>query len=187
MMTRLLAPGLLLLLAACGDPALRYAVPQVTPAERVSIGFSSVEVRDVELPLYAQSEEIYVEDETGALVSSTDLLWADDPSRASTLELARALSSLTGVVVAPEPWPFDLFPAARVEVRVEEFVASRAGAFRLSGQYFIAALDESGRDRARLFELSAPLPAEAGPAEIAAARAAAMAQLAETIARDGLR
>ena len=186
-MLRLLAPALLLGLAACGDSSQRYAVPQVAPGERIGIGFASLEVRDVELPTYAQSEEIYVEGADGALVSSADLLWADDPSRASTLELARELASLTGVIVAPEPWPFDPYPAGRVEVRVEEFVASRLGAFRLSGQYFVAALDESGRDRARLFDISVPLDPEAGPAAIAAARAAAMTELARTIARDGLR
>ena len=97
------------------------------------------------------------------------------------------LARLTDVVVAPEPWPFEPYPAARVEVRIEEFIASRRGAFRLSGQYFIAAIDESGRDRARLFDLSVPLSPEAGPGEIAVARGQAMAALAETIALDGLR
>ena len=186
MMTRyaLLA---VLLLAACGGPELRLAVPPATPSEPVGIGFSSIEVRDVTLPTYAQLESIFVEDAAGMLVGTDELLWADDPARAATLELSRALAELTGVPVAPEPWPFEPYPAARLEVRVEEFVASRRGEFRLSGQYFVAALDESGRDRARLFRISVPLDPEAPPQAIAAARGQAMLRLAEEIARDGLR
>lgn len=189
-MTRpLLFLPLIATLAACGgaDPTQRFAVPPVAPEERVSIGFSSIEVRDVALPSYAQSDEIFVEGLDGALTSSSELLWADDPGRAATLELARALALITDVPVAPEPWPFDPYPAARVEVRVEEFIARLSGEFRLSGQYFIAALDGSRRDRARLFSLSVPLPEEAGPAAIAAARSSAMSDLALQIARDGLR
>lgn len=174
-------------LAACGGPELRIAVPPAEPDQRVGIGFSSLEVSDVTLPTYAQSESIFVEDESGTLVGTDDLLWADDPARAATLELSRALASLTGVPVAPEPWPFEPYPAARLEVRVEEFVASQRGEFRLAGQYFVAALDESGRDRARLFRLSVPLDAEATPTQIAAARGQAMLALAEDIARNALR
>jgi uncharacterized lipoprotein YmbA len=182
-----LAPVLILLAACGGDPAQRFAVPQVAPAESVRIGFSSIEVRDVTLPTYAQSEEISIEGLDGAITSSSSLLWADDPGRAATLELARALATITDVPVAAEPWPFEPYPAVRVEVRVEEFIASLAGEFRLSGQYFVAALDGSRRDRARLFDVSVPLVPEATPAQIAAARGQAMGDLAILIAREGLR
>ncbi|GGL64495.1 PqiC family protein [Wenxinia marina] len=186
-MKRTLPLALVALLAACGGPEVRIAVPPAEAPERVGIGFSSIEVRDITLPTYAQSESIFVEEADGTLVGSDDLLWADDPQRAATLELSRALAEITDVPVAPEPWPFEPYPAARVEVRVEEFVASRSGAFRLAGQYFVAALDGSGRDRARLFRLSVPLAVDAGPGQIAAARGQAMAALADRIARDGLR
>lgn len=177
----------LVVLAACSDPALRYAVPPAEPAETVSISYRSVEVREVILPTYAQLEEIFIETEDGALTSSSSLLWADDPSRAATQELTRALSTVTGRQIASEPWPFDSFPDVRVEVRVDEFIASRLGAFRLSGQAFVAPLDGAGRDRALDFSVSVPLSPDAGPREIAVARGQAMAQLAIRIAQEGLR
>lgn len=185
-MIRAAALAAIVTLAACGGPELRIAVPTAEPAERVGIFFPSIEVRDVSLPTYAQSESIFVEDEAGTLVGTDELLWADDPPRAATLELSRALAALTGASVAPEPWPFDAYPAARVEVRFEEFVASRRGEFRLAGQYFVADLEGTGRDAARLFRLSVPLAPEAGPLEIAAARGRAMLALAEDIAGNAL-
>ena len=179
---------LVLLLAACGgEPALRFATPAVSPAERIATSFPSVEVRDVSLPTYAQAEEIAVQGADGSITLSDAFLWADDPSRAVTLELSRNLATLTGNPTAPEPWPFEAYPAARVEVRVEQMLASQAGQFRLSGQYFVVDMESRGRDRAALFDLSAPLDPEAGPNAIAAARAAVVAELAELIAREGLR
>ena len=177
-----------LVLAACGgDPQLRFATPSVEPGGRVATSFPSVEVRDVSLPLYAQAEEIAVENTDGSITLSDDYLWADDPSRAVTLELSRSLAEITGNPTAPEPWPFEAYPAARVEVRVEQMVASRSGVFRLSGQYFVVDMEGRGRDRAALFDVSAPLDPEAGPNAIATARAGVVAELAQVIARDGLR
>ncbi len=188
MMTRLpLAAVLLVTLAACGGPELRYAVPQVAPAERVGIAFRTVELREVDLPTYASLEEIYVQNAEGAISPAPDLLWADDPSRAATLELSRALDTITGARIAPEPWPFDDFAEARVEVRVEEFLADATGMFRVSGQYFVATRDALGRDRAETFAVAVPIPPETGIAGVAAARAAAMGRLAGIIARNGLR
>ena len=177
-----------LLAAGCSSaPEVRYAVPEITPEARVSIAYRSLEVRDVTLPTYAELEEIFVETPDGALTSS-DLLWADDPSRGATLELTRALAVITGRPVASEPWPFESYPDARIEVRVEEFVASlRTGEFRLAGQYFVASLEGRGRDNSGVFRVSVALPEEPGPGIIAAARGQAMALLAEQIAREGLR
>lgn len=184
---------LCLLIAACsGAPEQRFAVPAVAPEARVSIGYRSIEVRDIALPTYAQSEDIFIETADGALTSS-EVLWADDPSRAATLELARALSTITGARVASEPWPFSGYADARLEVRVEEFVASARGEFRIAGQYFVAPEEGLGRDRAGDFRIAVPLRTNAdgvvdlGPASIAEARARAMAELAENVARDGLR
>lgn len=179
---------MLVVLAGCSSaPEVRYAVPEIAPEARVSIAYGSVEVRDVTLPTYAQLEQIYVETAEGALTSS-DLLWADDPQRGATLELSRALALISQVAVASEPWPFESYPDARVEVRVEEFIASlRSSEFRLAGQYFVASLEGRGRDRSGVFRVSVALPEEAGPAVIAAARGEAMSLLAEQIAREGLR
>lgn len=173
-----------LVVAACGAEERRLASPQIAVEERVASRFSSVEVLEVSLPTSAAGEEIMVEDETGALVL-TDLLWADDPARALTLALTRNLMQITGARVAPEPWPFDGFAAARVDVRVERFVADESGVVTMAGQYFVADLDGRGRDRARLFSLAVPA-ANLGVAEAAQARAQLVADLALLIARDGL-
>jgi hypothetical protein len=173
------------LLAACGTPDRLLPTPQTTAAERVSSRYASIEVLEVSLPTYAAGEEIVVESEGGGLEAS-DLLWADDPTRAITLALARNLSEVTGARVAPEPWPFDNFPGARVDVRVEQFLATSGGTIMLSGQYFVAALDGQGRDRARLFSLSVPVDPETGIGGAISARGQLVANLAVMIARDGL-
>ncbi len=174
-------------LSACGAAPSRFAVAPVLPEARVQISYSSLELREVSLPVYAQSEDISIEGLDGGIARANGLLWADVPARAMTLDLARALRTITDAQVAPEPWPFDSSPQARLEVRVEEMVASERGEFRLSGQYFVGAFDGSERGRARTFALSVPLDLSSGPAAIAAARGQVTVMLAETIARDGLR
>lgn len=184
---RKLLLGMVVLAGCASGPEIRYAVPEIAPEARVSISYRSVEVRDVTLPAYAELEQIFVEELDGSLVSS-DLLWADDPTRGATLELSRALAIITDRPVASEPWPFESYPDARVEVRVEEFVASlRTSEFRLAGQYFVASLEDRGPDRSGVFRVSVALPEEPGPGIIAAARGQAMTLLAEQIAREGLR
>lgn len=177
----------LVLLASCGQAPLRLTVPASPAEERIGIGFSGVEVLDVSLPEYAQDDRIFVQVAGGALAPVPSAVWADDPSRALTLDLARLLSELTGALVAPEPWPFEDLPEALVDVRVAEIVADDSGAFLLRGQYFVAARDGSGRDRGREFRIAIPLAAEPGPAAIAAARAEATRALAREIAAEGLR
>lgn len=178
----------ILFLAGCsGGPELRYAVPETKPSERVSVVHRTIEVRDITLPTYASMEKIFTEDADGALVSS-NMLWADEPGRGVTLALSRALADITGRTTASEPWPFDDDPDARVEVRIEEFVASRlTSEFRMSGQYFVAALEGRGRNRSGVFNLSVALPEDAGPRAIAEARSRIVVNLAELIARKGLR
>ncbi|WP_413718394.1 membrane integrity-associated transporter subunit PqiC [Silicimonas sp. MF1-12-2] len=174
-----------IVLAGCGAEDRFIAAPQVQATEKVPSRYSSIEVREVSLPTHASSEEIYVEAEGGGLTAS-DLLWADDPTRAVTLALSRNLAEITGARVAPEPWPFDSYPAARVDVRVERFLSQADGTLVLAGQYFVADMDGRGRDRARLFSLSVPLAPGMSPAEAAGARAGLVRDLALRIARDGL-
>lgn len=178
--------SLLALLAACGGNAERFTVSAPAVSEKMSIAFSSVEVRDVSLPTYAAAEEISLQTADGRLVSSTDVLWADAPERAVALELSQNLARLTGRRVASEPWPFEAFPEARVEVRFAELVATEAGAFRASGQYFVAVTD--GRsERSGLFDLSVPFNPAGGPTAIATARGQLVLDLARYIARNGLK
>ena len=188
MTLRPLALSALALLAACGGPGpLLIAVPPAPAEERVGIAFASVEVLEVSLPTYAEGEEIFIQSTGGALTQAGGAVWADDPSRALTLDLSRALGDLTGAQVAPDPWPFEEGPEAQVDVRVAEFAPDLTqSAFVLRGQYFVASQDGSGRDRAAEFRVAAPLPSEPGPAAIAAARAQATLLLAREIANRGL-
>lgn len=175
----------LLALTACSGADIRYATPPVNPSERISSRYQSLEVVEVTLPTYAADENIAVQGPDGA-ITTLGALWADDPARGLTLQLARDLANITGATVAPAPWPFRDFADAKVDVRVEEMVATAAGTFRIAGQYFVAP-EEEGRPRAGQFEIAVPLPEDAGAVQIAAARGAASLLLAEEIARKGLR
>ncbi|KGM49446.1 PqiC family protein [Pseudooceanicola atlanticus] len=177
------------LLAACGGGTIeRYAVPassQTADLPRISSRYGSIELREVSLPSYASSEEIAKRGETGAITSESSLLWADQPSRGMTLELARLLGLMTRAQVAAEPWPFLDRAAALVDIRVEQMLADADGTFRLSGQYYVAP-DSGVGGRSGLFDLSAPIVGE-GASAIAAARGQVVRSLAEEIARRGLR
>lgn len=177
--------GLLTLLAACGSPD-RIAVTTPTVAGKARIGFAAVEVRDVSLPTYAAAEEIHIRAADGTLTSSPDVLWADAPERAVALELSQNLARLTGRRIAAEPWPFEAYPDARLEVRFADLVATTDGRFLASGQYFVAVLD-GGRERSGLFDLSVTFDPKAGASAIAAARGQVILDLAEFIAAKGLR
>lgn len=173
------------MLAACGAPDARIAVPRAELSKSQRISYSTVALREVSLPTYAASEEIYVSGADGVIKPGDGLLWADDPGRAITLELTRYLAQITGARVASEPWPFVDRPQVEVELRIEEMLAYADGTFRLSGQYFVA--PETGRDRAELFALTAPIGGDFSAQDIAAARGAAMRDLAGEIAAKGLR
>jgi uncharacterized lipoprotein YmbA len=176
-----------LLLAACGRDPLRIAVPPIAAQDSIAVGFASVEVLEVSLPEYADGDDIFVQGQGGALSAAAGVSWADDPSRALTLELTRLLNDLTPATAAPDPWPFDEPAEARLDIRAEQFAPDLTlGAFVLRGQYFVAALDESGRNRARTFAITAALPPSAGPAAIAYARSQATLALARQIAAEGL-
>lgn len=177
----------LALAAGCAGPPARLAVPAIAPDGEARIGFASVEVRDLSLPAYAQGEEVFAQSPEGLIERQAGLLWADDPVRAATLDLVRGLDALTAARIAGEPWPFDDYPEARVEVRIEDFVASAAtGTFRMSGQYFVADLTGGTRNRSARFDIAIPLP-DLGPGSIATARAQAMAEMATALAEGGLR
>ena len=177
--------GLVAILAACGS-ADRYAVEMPPVTERVGIQFNAVEVRDVSLPSYAAADEIHMRASNGALVSSSDELWADAPERAVVLELSENLSRLTSRRIASEPWPFEAYPDARLELRFSELLATEAGQFRASGQYFVAVLT-GGREKSGLFDLSVAFDPKGGPAAIAKARGQLILDLASYIAKNGLK
>ncbi len=185
LLARLVAFCFPLFLLGCST-AERFAVttPEVTQTTRIA--FRSVEVRDVSLPSYAAADEINVQAADGTLTSSADILWADAPERAIALELSGNLARLTGRRIASEPWPFEAFPDARLEVRFVDLLASTSGVYRTSGQYFVG-VPEGGRERSGLFDLSVSFDPDGGPAAIAQARGRLILDLAEFIAKEGLR
>lgn len=178
--------ALALVLSACGGTPDRYPIATDTVTGSQRIGFGSVEVRKVSLPTYAAADEIAIQDETGKLISESNVLWADSPERAVTIELARHLSQLTKARIASEPWPLEALPDARLEIRFEQLIAGSDGQFRAVGQYFVAVLD-GGRERSGLFSLTVPFDIEGGPQAITAARGQVIVDLAKYVARNGLR
>ncbi|WP_108482558.1 PqiC family protein [Oceaniglobus ichthyenteri] len=181
-----LATVLALTLAACtSTPTLRYAVPQVPAGEKIRIGVGSVEVREVNLPLYAELETIAIELPNGEVVSDENLLWADNPIRAVTQGLADALSILTRANVAAEPWPLSDYADARLEVRFSQALARANGNYQMTGQYFVTFPNGGRRDVARRFDISVPYTAGNANA-IATAQGQAVTILARAIAKDGL-
>lgn len=185
MIRRFLSVGLMLLLGACAASPDRYIVSPAVPEARQRIAFSAVEIREVSLPAYAATDEISRLDPEGRVVSDGATLWADTPDRAISLELARLLSQISGARVASSPWPFETLPTARLDLRFDTLVARPDGLFQARGQYFVAVPE--GRERGGLFDLSVAYDPEAGPQAIAVARGAVMADLAQFLARNGLR
>ncbi len=182
-MLKFLSAATLALLAACGAPD-RIAVQAPDVTQSVPIRFGSVEVKDVSLPSYAAADEIAMQAPDGTLTTS-DVLWGDAPERAVGLELSRNLARLTSSRIASEPWPFEQEPAARLDVRFADLVAGTDGVFRASGQYFVGVYQ--GRERSGLFDLAEPYDPKGGVSAIARARGQIILDLAEFIARDGLR
>ena len=174
---------IVLFLAGCGAGPVRYAVPLPATEGRAAVNVASLEVRDATLPLYAELEEIFVEQEDGGLVSDTSVLWADDPQRGVTQGLASALAGLTTAQVAAEPWPLADLPEARLEVRFDTMVARAGGQFVMSGQYFVAR--DTGAERTGRFAIAMPY-VEGSVTSLAAARGRAVDQLARQIAREAL-
>jgi hypothetical protein len=174
-----------LALSACTTKDIRYASEQIEPSVRIKSRYETVEVVEVTLPVYAASEQIFTQGADGA-ITELGPLWADNPARAITLQLARDMAAITGAMVVPEPWPFRGRAEARVDVRIEELLATSNGAFRISGQFFVAP-ENAKADRSDQFSISVSLPANPTPSQIASARSAATSQLAEKIAMRGLK
>lgn len=183
---RAITLGLTLLLAGCGGAAERFAVSPPQVVEKVRISFGAVEVRDVSLPSYAAADEIHLQGADGKLTSSTNVLWADKPERAVALEISQNLARMTGRRIASEPWPFEAYPDARLELRFAELVATTDGEFKASGQYFVA-VEDGRRERSGLFDQTVAFDPEGGPSAIAAARGQLILNLATYIAKKGLK
>ncbi|MFV0335745.1 MAG: membrane integrity-associated transporter subunit PqiC [Tropicimonas sp.] len=174
----------LALVAACSNPEKtgRYLIDPPSPPGRVANQLGpTVELRDVSLPEYASGQEVSWQTPDGAVRSTPDNLWADNPQRAVTLTLARAISDVSGAAVIAEPWPLGEPAGKRLEVRVEKALAQADGIYRLTGRYFVADDSGGGRNHARSFDISVPL-ADDQPQTIAVAQSTALSILARQIA-----
>ncbi|WP_193141412.1 MULTISPECIES: PqiC family protein [unclassified Meridianimarinicoccus] len=173
---------LLGLVAGCGGIDTQIPLPEASTSLRLRPLVSSIEVRDMSLPRYADADEIVLLNEDGGLETLSGNLWADTPSRASTYALADALGTITGARVAAEPWPFTDSPAAQVQVRVSQMHGDASGVFRLKGQYAISPVASGLADRSGQFDITTPLTGDT-PHAVAQAQSRAITELAETIAR----
>ena len=181
MMPRFLLLVTLAFLAACGS-STQVLMPTASPTLRVRPLVSSIEVRDVSLPRYAAGDEIVLLTSDGVLDPIRGMVWADTPERVVTLSLAENLSTVTGVRVSTEPWPFLEPPQVSITVRVARLVATEAGVLRFAGQYAIAPVGAAISDRSGQFDIAVAL-AGTSPQAVAQAQAQAVAELAETLAR----
>jgi len=169
-----------LALAACAGRPDYYLTPPPAAGARAA-GAGSLGVADVSLPAYAETVEIAVLTETGAVQLAKDALWADTPRRALTRHLVAALQSRLSAQIATEPWPAFDPPALRLEVFVDRMIGAPEGPFQFAGQYVIVS-NNSGRvvasDR---FALTLP-PQGAGYQGLIDAHARAIEALADQIA-----
>lgn len=172
------------LLAACSDPLDKagYLIDPPTPPIRVANQLGpTVELRDVSLPEYAAGQEIAWQTADGAVRSTPDDLWADQPERAFTITLARAISDVSGAAVIAEPWPLGQPAERKLEVRIEKALAQANGIYQLSGRYFLSSDDAGGTNYVRGFDISVPI-ADTMPATVAVAQSSALSILAQQIA-----
>lgn len=175
----------LTLLGACSNSEKtgRYLIDPPVTGVQVPNRLGTAELKDVSLPEYASDQEVAFQTEDGAVRSNSERLWADDPARAFTTTLARAISDVSGATVISEPWPLAQPPARVLEVRVERALAQSDNNYRLSGRYFVSddGLSGGGSNHARSFDILVPMGVP-GPAATAAAASRAISLLAQQIA-----
>lgn len=179
---RVIGWALMFPLAACGGgDTARYLID--APSSAVSetrISVRTLELRDVSLPSHASGAEILVRDETGALRPLGDAVWADDPVRAVTGTLAELLDARSSATVSAEPWPLFDGPSARMDVRINRMLATSAGAFEITGQAAVSAVDGRSRERVERFAIATPIT-EISAAGVTDAQGRALAALADDL------
>lgn len=174
-----------LAVAGCSNPenTARHLIDPPTAGIQVANRIGTAELKDVSLPEYASDQEVAFQTPDGAVRATPDNLWADNPSRAFTTTLARAISDVSGATVIGTPWPLAEPPQRVIEVRVEQALAQASGVYRLGGRYFVAdeRLSGGGTNHARSFDIRVPMAAQT-PAATAAALGQAISILAQQIA-----
>jgi uncharacterized protein len=177
--------ALVALVSACADSNARFpiAAEVAAPAAAVTqmrLAVSTIEVQDVSLPAYAAASEIVIEQADGSLRVVPKAIWADDPVRGVTNALSRSLDLRSTATVVAEPWPLAEPAAVKLEVRIDQMVASVGGNFTLSGQYAIAAPEGAIRERVKRFSVSTPMTDDSA-ASVAKATGVAIDNLATEI------
>ncbi|MDX8349477.1 ABC-type transport auxiliary lipoprotein family protein [Cognatiyoonia sp. IB215446] len=169
-------------LVACTPPIDRLAMPRLQSELSLSPLVSSAMVRTVILPTYAELEEVAFETPSGLIAIDENVLWADMPDRAVTLNIAQSLADILDTRVGPDPWPFVGLPDIAIDIRVARMLAGADGVFRLTGQYYIGGDGIDFPNSTRAFEITQPMP-DQSLQSIAAAQSAALLTLSEQIAR----
>lgn len=171
-----------LMLAACGSNHPRYLIEPPASEIRVTTAARSIMLRTVSLPDYASADDIPYQEADGGVRMLGSALWADLPPRGMTLALARQLDASVSATVAPEPWPLGGLPDAEIDIRLDRSLAGADGQFRLSGVFYVLAEGLRMGPAAVPFDIAVPLAGSA-PGDIARAQSAALARLAEIVAR----
>lgn len=166
-------------LTAC-TTAPRYVVDTPKPAQIVSLRLSTIEVRDMVLPGHASGSEVLIETASGALEELGGAIWADDPVRAHTATLARALDVGSSATVAAEPWPLQTPAQAQLIVRVDRMLAHSDGTFTLEAQVAVTSPDQIVRERIDRISITTGLPS-ADASGVATATGTALQILADRI------
>lgn len=167
-------------LSACTSNNVSQFALEIPNVETARATGLTVEVLEISLPLYAQSQEIPMRDVDGAIKSDPAVLWADEPTRSISLGLAETLSRMTGGVAAVEPWPLDDRAAYRLDVRVSELVATPDNTLKFSGQFFVIN-DDGRRPKVEWFDLTVPIAGSDGQS-VARATSQAVVELSGLIA-----
>lgn len=169
-------------LAGCSgaEKTARFLIDPPMGAAQAPNRLGTAELKDVSLPEYASNQEVAYQTADGAVRSTPKNLWADNPQRAFTQTLARAISDGSGATVIAEPWPLAEPPQRVLEVRVEKALAQADNQYRLSGRYFVSDSRGGGANHSRSFDITVPMASES-PAAAAAATSQAIAILAGQI------
>ena len=175
-----------LILPGCSNPlrTAHHLIEAPPQAQTLPNRIGSAELLEVSLPEYAAAAEVAWQGPDGAVRAGGRDLWADQPRRAFTLTLARAISEASGATVIAEPWPLAEPARHRLDVRVERALAGADGVYRLSGRYFLSDARRGAVNHARSFDIRVPM-AGADPGAVAQAQARALGQLAGQIAQLG--
>lgn len=182
MIKPILMTAALTALVACSGPTNRVEMIPLNSTLEFRANVESVIVRTVSLPSYAAAEEVSIESPEGLITTDGDILWADEPERATTLTITRHLNDILSATTGPDPWPFSGIPDVAVEVRVQEMLAGNDGTFTLRGQYFIGGDGIDYPNRVRNFTFTTPLVGESVNG-VARAQSQVILELAEDIAK----